>query len=226
MIVVIVVTTAVFENLTKYVDQQNKQRELTNIYKPQSEAHKQFYDLCKGIQFYRWEYLDNESKHDELARKTGNRCCFNHLIGLCEKNGARHHLYKYEHDIFRELHKPKPSDDASIVERQQYRHLACSKATGLGISEFFLRWIAWMCVRNDDMQGQRVVIITGPNMALSNTLIKRVKELFLNPESEYQLTFDTKETTVILNGCNITSFPVTQSISIKRSHQRCYSAPG
>lgn len=91
-----------FENLSKYVEQQNKQKEQTDIYRPASELHKRFYDVCSAIPFYRWEFLDDETKHDELARNTSNRCCFNHLIGLCEKNNQKHHLYRYEYDIFKE----------------------------------------------------------------------------------------------------------------------------
>ena len=44
-----------------------------------------------------------------------------------------------------------------------------------------------MCVRNDDLKGQRVCIVTGPNIALAITLIKRLKELFMNPESELNI---------------------------------------
>ena len=134
-------------------------------------------------------------------------CCFNHLIGLPQKHAVKHNLYSYEYDLFKELMKerPKPTDD--IITRQQHKHLATIKATGLGITEFVLRWIAWMCVRNDDLKGQRVCIVTGPNIALAITLIKRLKELFMNPESEYQLLFDTKETVLVINGCVIQAFP-------------------
>jgi DNA helicase IV len=70
--------------------------------------------------------------------------------------------------------KPKPTMD-SIITRQQHKHLAIIKATGLGITEVVLRWIAWMCVRNDDLKGQRICIVTGPNIALAMTLIKRLR---------------------------------------------------
>lgn len=85
--------------------------------------------------------------------------------------------------------------------------MAVIKATGLGITEFVLRWIAWMCIRNDDLKGKRVRIVTGPNIALAITLIKRLKDLFLNAESDYQLVFDTKETVLVINGCLIQAFP-------------------
>jgi primosomal protein N' len=109
------------------------------------------------------------------------RCCFNHLIGLPEKHGIKHNLYLYEHNLFAELMKDEPKLTEDITKRQQYKHITVIKATGLGITEFILRWIAWMCVRNNDFKGRRICIVTGPNIALAITLIKRLKELFLNP---------------------------------------------
>jgi hypothetical protein len=130
-----------------------------------------------------------------------------YLIGLPEKHGVKHNLYQYEYNLFAELMKDKPKPTEDIIKRQLYKHIAVIKATGLGITEFVLRWIAWMCVRNDDFKGKRVCIVTGPNIALAITLIKRLKDLFLNPESEHQLIFDTKETVLVINGCLIQAFP-------------------
>jgi hypothetical protein len=56
-------------------------------------------------------------------------------------------------------------------------------------------------------RSQRVCIVTGPNIALAITLITLLKELFLNPESEHELLFETKETLLVINGCLIQSFP-------------------
>jgi hypothetical protein len=197
-----------FEALEKAIQQREKVQQSKDLYY-QSEEHKYFYSICEGIPFYRWEYLLNnqEVQHTELSRKTCDRCCFNHLIGLPEKHGLRHNMYMYEYNLFRELMKDRPKPTDSIVIRQQHKHLAVIKATGLGITEFVLRWIAWMCVRNDNLKGQRVCIVTGPNIALAITLIKRLKELFLNSESEHQLVFDTKETVLVINGCLIQAFP-------------------
>jgi hypothetical protein len=198
-----------FEALEKVIQQREKLQQSRDLYY-QSEEHKQFYSICKGIPFYKWEYLLNnqEEQHDELAKKTHRRCCFNHLIGLPEKHGFKHNMYMYQYNLFQELMKdrPKPTTD-SIVTRQQHKHLAVIKATGLGITEFVLRWIAWMCVRNDDLKGKRGCIVTGPNIALAITLIKRLKELFLNQGSEHQFLFDTKETVLVINGCLIQAFP-------------------
>jgi hypothetical protein len=51
------------------------------------------------------------------------------------------------------------------------------------------------------------VLVLKPKVALAITLVKRLKELFLNQGSEYQLVFDTKETILVINGCLIQAFP-------------------
>jgi len=133
--------------------------------------------------------------------------CFNHLISLPVKHGVKHQLYDYERKIYDELMKPAPTNTDDIITMQQHKHLAIIKATGLGISEFTLRWIAWMCLRNNDMRGKRVVVITGNNIALATDLIRRLKGLFLNPDANYPLVFESKETVLELNGCTIQAFP-------------------
>jgi hypothetical protein len=35
------------------------------------------------------------------------------------------------------------------------------KATGLGVIEFMLRFMLWLCLRNDDNRGNRMCIVTG-----------------------------------------------------------------
>jgi hypothetical protein len=83
------------------------------------------------------------------------------------------------------------------------RHLWVKKATGLGITEFMLRFMAWLCLRNDDYKGAQMVIITGPSQELAIKLIKRMKGLF----EPHGITFDSKETVIELNGCRIEAYP-------------------
>jgi hypothetical protein len=78
------------------------------------------------------------------------------------------------------------------------------KATGLGVTEFFLRLMAWLCLRNDDYQNSQMCIVTGPNIDIAIKLIKRMKGLF---EPKLGVTFDTKETVLELNGCTIEAYP-------------------
>ena len=84
------------------------------------------------------------------------------------------------------------------------RKLWVKKATGLGITEWTIRWIAWNCLKDDYWKETQVdvtgVIITGANQELTNKVIGRLKSLFRHE-------FKTKESVVILNGCRIEAFP-------------------
>ena len=71
------------------------------------------------------------------------------------------------------------------------------KATGLGVTEFFLQFMAWLCLRNDDYKDSQMCIITGPNQELAIKLIRRMKAL----SEPRGITFDSKETVLELNGC-------------------------
>ena len=73
------------------------------------------------------------------------------------------------------------------------------KATGLGVTEFMLRFMAWLCVRDDDYKESQMCIVTGPNQDIAIKLIKGMKALF----ETLGVSFDSKETVLELNGCSI-----------------------
>src|SRR3990167_5350261 len=86
---------------------------------------------------------------------------------------------------------------------KEHKHLWIKKATGLGISEFFLRWISWNCKHTDLREIQidvSVVIITGPRIELAIQLMDRLKRV-QKPD------YETKETVCVINGCKIEAFP-------------------
>jgi hypothetical protein len=66
-----------------------------------------------------------------------------------------------------------------------------------------LRYMAWLCLRNKDLEGTQMCIVTGPRIDLAITLIDRMKRLFTDKRL---VTFDTKETLVELNGVHIEAF--------------------
>jgi hypothetical protein len=86
----------------------------------------------------------------------------------------------------------------------KYKHLWVKKSTGLAVTEFFLRLMAWLCLRNDDYRNSQMCIVTGPNIDIAIKLIKRMKGLFA---SKLAVTFDSKETVLELNGCSIEAYP-------------------
>ncbi|MGA9843369.1 MAG: DEAD/DEAH box helicase family protein [Nitrososphaeraceae archaeon] len=77
------------------------------------------------------------------------------------------------------------------------------KATGLGVTEFFLRFMAWLYLKDDTYRNSQMCIVTGPNQDIAIKLIKRMKALF----EPHNIIFANKETVLELNGCTIEAFP-------------------
>ena len=115
-------------------------------------------------------------------------------------------MFDYEMLLFKSLTEPaylNSLTSGNIAYPFKVKHLWVKKATGLGITEFMLRFMAWLCLRNDDYHNSQMVIVTGPNQELAIKLIKRLKALF-EPAG---ITFDSKETVIELNGCSIEAYP-------------------
>ncbi|MGB7661584.1 MAG: hypothetical protein WBL67_02520 [Nitrososphaeraceae archaeon] len=113
------------------------------------------FELLKDIPFYNWQ---NPQDIRTL----------NHIIGLPQKNGKSHPLFDYEQLVFDTL--------------QDHKHLWIKKATGLGVTEFMLRYMAWLCFSRNIPRNSQMCIVTGPRIELAITLIDRMKGLFKNRE--------------------------------------------
>jgi hypothetical protein len=140
--------------------------------------------FLKGKPFW---ISDPEVHKAEYAR-TKMQCCFNHAIGLPRKDGKEMPIFDYELKIFDAL--------------QSYKRIWIKKATGLGITEFMLRYMTWSCVKDNKLQNSQICIVTGPSILRAIDLIKRMKNLFQN-----RLLFNTKETVLEINGVRIEAFP-------------------
>jgi hypothetical protein len=142
-----------------------------------------------------WIWNIKEHKVEDI--RTDGECCFNHIIGLPQKDGNDKPLYDYEEIIF-----------DSLVTETTNKHLWIKKATGLGISEFMLRFMAWLCLKDNTLAGSQMCIVTGPRIDLAIPLIDRMKKLFANSKGiTAATTFDSKETVIKLNGVEIEAFP-------------------
>jgi len=148
--------------------------------------------ILRGKQFWIWD----KQEHREQFIKTNGNCCFNHVIGLPQKEKQEFPLFDYEQLLFERLF--------SIDEDFKDKHLWILKSTGLGITEFFLRIIGWLCTKDDSLKGSQVCIVTGPRIELSVTLIDRLKALFY---SKLGIIFSNKETVLELNGVRIEVYP-------------------
>jgi hypothetical protein len=80
-------------------------------------------------------------------------------------------------------------------------HLWVKKATGLGVTEFFLRLMVWLCLKDDTYRNSQMCIVTDPNQDIAIKLIRRMKALF----EPHNITFI--NTVLELNGCTIEAFP-------------------
>lgn len=88
----------------------------------------------------------------------------------------------------------------------KHKHLWVKKAIGLGVTEFMLRLMAWLCTRDnqDATRNSQMCIVTGPNIDMAIKLIKRLKNIF---QTKLGLTFQNKETVIELNCCTIEAYP-------------------
>jgi hypothetical protein len=148
--------------------------------------------------FWIWEI--NDHKLEDI--RTKGECCFNHIIGLPRKDLHEKPMFSYEKLLYDSL--LLINSNSSKEQSIKHKHLWVKKATGLGITEFFLRLMVWLCLHNNDFQNSQMCIVTGPNQDIAIKLIKRMKGLF---EPKLGLTFANKETVLELNGCTIEAYP-------------------
>jgi Terminase RNaseH-like domain len=164
----------------------------------QEKTRKELFQRLKDKPFWIWD----KQQHKQEDIRTDGDCCFNHIIGLPTKEGMEKAMFDYEKILYDAL---LDNDDSNILHHAfKHKHLWVKKATGLGVTEFFLRLMAWLCLRNNDYQNSQMCIVTGPNIDIAIKLIKRMKALF---EPKLHVTFDSKETVLELNGCSIEAYP-------------------
>ena len=140
-----------------------------NIQTTQQQQSKLF-DRLQNKLFWIW----NQQKHRLEDVRTDGDCCFNHIIGLPQKDSADKPLYDYEKIIFDSL-----VIQNGEIKSSNNKHLWIKKATGLGISEFMLRFMAWLCLKDNALAGSQMCIVTGPRIDLAIALIDRMKRLFI-----------------------------------------------
>ena len=160
-----------------------------DLKKKVSTATEQRFQTLETLRDKPFWFWDVERHRLEDTRTSGN-CCFNHIIGLPRKSELEKPIFDYEKMIIDNLHST--------------RHLWIKKATGLGISELLLRYMAWLCAKDDALWGSQMCIVTGPRIDLAITLIDRMKDLFVDRAS---LEFNTRETVLELNGVHIEAYP-------------------
>jgi hypothetical protein len=160
-----------------------------------AQQQSRLFQMLLNKPFWNW----NVEEHKKEGIKTNGNCCFNHIIGLPTKEGAEKAIFDYEQVIFE-----------SLVTQNGNKHLWIKKATGLGISDFMLRFMAWLCLKDNSLSGSQMCIVTGPRIDLAIALIDRMKKLFASSTKGIAAVFDSKETVIELNIDEADFFPPGQ----------------
>lgn len=168
------------------ITNQRKQKRLA-----QAESSSPLDDL-RGLPFW----IEDPVKHEEIAKQKLGYCCFNHVIGLPQKNGQDKAIFDYEWELYKYL--------------RIYKNLWVKKSRGLGLTEFFLRYLTWLCIYDNRWAGHRACIITGPRVELAQEEILRIKGL-LYPKF---ISFHSDKDTAIINNVTIQAFP-SNAISLR-----------
>src|SRR6185295_11179541 len=85
-------------------------------------------------------WIRDDVAHLKWYDALDGQCCFNHMIQLPEKDGELHPIFDYELELF----------DSMFVNF--YKHLWVKKARGIGITEFLLRVMCWLCLSWDGLR--------------------------------------------------------------------------
>jgi hypothetical protein len=179
-----------FKDLQKLVQQSQQEQ--------QKNSNQDVFERLRDKSFWIW----NVEEHKQEDVNTKGDCCFNHIIGLPIKEKLEKPLFDYERLLYDSLLVNDYSN--TLKHTFKHKHLWVKKSAGLGVTEFFLRLMAWLCLRNNDYKNSQMCIVTGPNIDIAIKLIKRMKALF---EPKLHVTFDSKETILELNGCTIEAYP-------------------
>jgi len=118
-------------------------------------------------------------------------------VGLPVKDNKEYPLFDYEKILYETL----MNVDGTFKDK----HLWVKKSTGLGVTEFMLRIVAWLCTSDQmHIENSQMCIVTGSNIDVAIKLIRRLKNIF---KRKLGIIFQNKETVLELNGCRIEAFP-------------------
>ena len=166
------------------------------------------FKIFEGLPFYRFDLTPEQ--HKEVYHSTHSRCCWNHFIGLPEKDGKRYPLFDYQEQVFNDFMKSmrnEPLEDGST-----YRFFAVLKATGLGFTEIIIRLMAWLGTTSNQFVGKRFGIIAGIRMEIVDEILDRFVGLFIRFPF---LGVKRKRNKISLNGVMVEGYPAGNALSLK-----------
>jgi Terminase RNaseH-like domain len=173
--------------------QKNQKQQQLQQQQQQIQTIEELQAKCLSDRLPFWIWSEGE-KHKPNEK---GDCCFNDLIGRPLKDGKEMPLYDYEYEIYHWLLESK--------DERTRKRVWIKKATGLGVTEFMLRLMIWLCLRYPlQYINSQMCIVTGPNIDIAIKLIKRMKALFFR---KLGIQFDNKETVIQIGSCTIEAYP-------------------
>jgi hypothetical protein len=119
----------------------------------QTDSNHEIFEILRDKPFWVW----NVEEHITEDVNTKGDCCFNHICGLPTKHGVEKPMFDYEKLLYDSL---LVNNYSNILNHTfKHKHLWVKKASGLGVTEFFLRLMAWLCLRNDDYRNSQMCIL-------------------------------------------------------------------
>jgi len=148
---------------------------LSNRYLINKDVLNNPFEIFYGLPFYRFDLTREE--HVAEYDRTRGRCCFNHFIGMPEKHDKVFPFFDYEKIIWEDFEKSLRG--IPLIEGKPVQKLfAVLKATGIGMTEFLIRIMAWLAVHSKRFMGKRFAIIAGIRMHIAEDIINRFINLF------------------------------------------------
>ncbi|HEY1248915.1 MAG TPA: hypothetical protein VGE97_08010 [Nitrososphaera sp.] len=162
---------------------------LEKLLSNQTESiHRQYFDKLRDLPFW----IRSKEDHATAYKQSKPFCCFNHAVGLPEKNGRVMGIFDYQMSWFDTL----MTDTGS-------KYFWLKKSTGIGATTFFLRWMTWLATCNDGMKANEMAIVVGPNIDLAVGLMNKIRQLFI----PHGIVLDSKQTEITINDCMIKAYP-------------------
>ena len=109
------------------------------------------FDKLQNKPFWIW----NIEEHKLEDIRTKRECCFNHIIGLPTKEGLEKPIFDYQELLYEALLSPDFCNPLNHDFKD--KHLWIKKATGLGVTEFFL---SGSYQRNPSKSNKNIVVKT------------------------------------------------------------------
>lgn len=125
--------------------------------------------------------------------------CFNHIIGLPEKNNKTYPIFDYELDV--------------IDKIENNRNIWIKKASGIGATELILRYLTWKILVNNDLDNKNIFIVSGTHFIHAHDVKVRMENLFRNKFPSLEL--ESKFTELWIKNTNIKIFPSRNSKDLR-----------